>query len=171
MKIINLLSVLFVSVLLAGCGGGGGGGSETPAPQPPTTPVDEPQDEPEEEPEAEPGDDPAAEPGPMLTADLVASPQMSFEGASSLKVVVSLAAEERAFVSLYTHFEANGQGYQPDYQRRLASGGVHNGRFEAEVMAAVDQAQILVEVWFYDVDKAPLQKVFPVSSQPVEWSI
>ncbi|SDI83572.1 hypothetical protein SAMN04488540_103231 [Ferrimonas sediminum] len=163
MKIINLLSLLFMSALLVGCGGGGGGGSDTPQPPTPTTPADDPQDEPE--------DDPAAEPQPLTTADLVASPQMRFEGARRLKVVVSLGGDERAFVSLYTHFEAGVQGYQPNYQRRLASGGIHNGRFETEVMTGRDQQQILVEVWFYDVDKAPLQKVFPVSGQSVEWSI
>lgn len=144
-----------LTLILCACGGGGGADS-TSAPDTPAAP-DTPSSP----------DTPAA---PRTTADLVAAPQMDFSSSSELSVRVSVDPSRHAFVALYGRFELTGGGYQPDYQNRLAAGVTDGGRFHAELMADDDQQELLVEVWYHG-ETVPLQQVFRLPRQRIEWAL
>ncbi|WP_028108166.1 hypothetical protein [Ferrimonas futtsuensis] len=144
------------TLFLCACGGGGGDSASAPDPVTPAVP-----DAPATPDTPQP---------PQTTADLVASPQMNFASSSELTVLVSVNPDRSAYVALYASFGGTGASYRPDYQNRLAAGVTEGGRFEAALMAADDQQQLLVEVWYHG-DTAPLQQLFPLPAERIEWEL
>ncbi|WP_417347706.1 hypothetical protein [Ferrimonas sp.] len=145
-------NVAVLTLFLCACGGGGGGGS-APAPETPAAP-----------------DTPAPPAAPQTTADLVASPQMDFSSSSEVAINVSVEPGRSAYVALYSQFEEESGGYLPDYQQRLAAGVTDAGQFEVLLMAANEQQQLLVEVWYHG-ETVPLQQVFALPSDRIEWEL
>ncbi|BDY04217.1 hypothetical protein [Ferrimonas sp. YFM] len=162
MKSFNLA---VLTLFLCACGGGGGGGGSAPAPDTPAVP-----DTPSTPTTPDTPATPDAPEEPQTTADLVASPQMDFASSSELSVSVTVDPGRSAYVALYSVFDSIGGSFQPDYQNRLAAGVTDAGQFKAELMAADEQQELLVEVWYHG-ESTPLQQVFSMPAERIEWEL
>ncbi|TKB58485.1 hypothetical protein [Ferrimonas aestuarii] len=178
-KLQKLMLVLLVAFGVSACGGGGGGGGDSSTPEAPA-PIDDSSGNDdtdtddnsggESEPEAEPETPGLIEPD-MITEELIASDVMDFKASEPVMVSINMASGETAYASVYMEFSETPEGYLPSYQQRMVSGPLTNGQLELLVSVGKERTHLLIEIWFYDPQIAPLQKVFALNSNRLEWEI
>ncbi len=87
----------------------------------------------------------------------------------SLTADLSLFANQKGYLSVYSQFEAESDGsYQPQYSSRLVSTPLDSGTASISFTLASATTEFLVEVWSYDGND-PLQKIFSGEDGQISW--
>ncbi len=126
--------------LLTACGGGGdddGGAPAAPAPvttTPATTTTPDP--------------DPA--PAPTSLDDLVVDADNKLQSAYTLTVDVNKGNSNRGYFSLCDDYQANGAGYDVNFNSCLFRGPLTEGKLSKDVKVANHESQLIAVIWFYD---------------------
>lgn len=146
-KYIKLISLLFFSLSVSGCGGSGGGDSTENGKN-----TEERNNEVyvvEAESTTE----------PRLTIDaLVAAEDFTFSNKNNIQILLELTVEQRAYVSVYSKYQLLDSGnYYPDPVSKVVAGALQDGIYKESFTGLNNQQQYLIEVWFYD-GSDPLQK-------------
>ncbi|NLS13810.1 hypothetical protein HGP28_13005 [Vibrio sp. SM6] len=145
---ITLISLC--SAVLLGCGGGGSGGGGT-ASAPATPPA-------------------AISTTPQTVEEIVVPDGFSYHPVSEyqLDLDISAISNERAFVSVYTHYTEVDGNLRADYASRVVAAPLHNGTISMPFSAANAEQDLLIEIWFYN-DSAPLQKRHSTQTATITW--
>ncbi|WP_112478041.1 hypothetical protein [Vibrio variabilis] len=89
--------------------------------------------------------------------------------AYSLLVDATNDVNGRAFVSVYTEFSEKASGeLEPNYESKVASQALRNGKAELNFNAAEHVGSFLVEIWTYDGND-PVKKLVTASSEKLTW--
>lgn len=161
MKALTVTSIISLG-LLVGCGGGGGGGesggsvSAPPAAAPTPTPV--------------PAPTPVAVTGRTME-DLSIPDDFDYQPVEAYSLIVDASNDVtgRAFVTVYTEFSEQASGeLEPNYESKVASQALSNGKAELKFNAAEHVGSFLVEIWTYDGND-PVKKLVSASSANIAW--
>ena len=127
--------------LLTACGGGGdddGGAPSTPAPVTTTTPPTT----------TTPAPDPA--PDPTSLDDLIVDADNKLQSAYTLQIDVDKGNTNRGYFSLCDDYQANGAGYNVNFNSCLFRGPLTDGKLAKQVKVANHASQLIAVIWFYD---------------------
>jgi hypothetical protein len=158
-KYLKLISLLFFSLTVNGCGGSGGGDSTESGNN--TEEGNNEVNVVEEESVTE----------PRLTMDsLVAAEDFKFISKNKIQLVLALTNEQqRAYVSVYSKYQLLDSGdYYPDPVSKVVAGALQDGIYKESFTGLNNQQQYLIEVWFYD-GSDPLQKELMVNDNRLLW--
>ncbi|MCP4322778.1 MAG: hypothetical protein GY951_17580 [Psychromonas sp.] len=175
-KLKVMMSVLLILFITA-CGGSGGGEQTA-------TPVAKPKPTPKPVPVAESADETESDVAKLEALGAVQAMnnlkvQADFTFTSKQQVKVSLDLTEllalydqtgqRAYVSVYHDYTKLPTGdYYPNSSSRILSGEIKDGQFQHYFIHLNNQADYLVEIWFYNGAK-PVQKELTVAANNIYW--
>ncbi|MCK8043450.1 hypothetical protein MSG37_01000 [Shewanella sp. 1CM18E] len=128
--------------LMTACGGGGDDGAPaTPVTSAPaaTTP-----------PPATTTPDPDPAPDPTSLDDLVVDADNKLQSAYTLTVDVNKGNSNRGYFSLCDDYQANGGGYNVNFNSCLFRGPLTDGKLSKDVKVANHESQLIAVIWFYD---------------------
>jgi hypothetical protein len=163
MKALTVTSIISLG-LLVGCGGGGGGSdSGGSVSTPPATAPD-------------PAPAPVPAPTPVVVTertmeDLSIPNDFDYQPIEAYSLIVDATNDVngRAFVSIYTEFVEKSSGeLEPNYESKVASQALRNGKAELNFNAAEHVGAFLVEIWTYDGND-PVKKLVNASSENLTW--
>jgi|GEM_PF-793374 len=166
MKYTTFLFVLIAYSSLIACGGGGssasGGGDVAvvnPTPVPTTTPTTTVPVVVEPEPTLAPTPEPVfVEPNPDAvydsTAELIVPSVFTFEQEYPLSVEVSIAANRKAYISICSDFNREGDGVTVNYDSCLLRTSIE-GDFNGELTVPNDKSTLVMAIWYLDEPESP----------------
>jgi predicted component of type VI protein secretion system len=95
---------------------------------------------------------------PQLTKDLLAPEGMAFISYEvvNLKLDLSQQGENLAFLSIYSDYKENSGQWYIDYDSRLVASSIQASLTDHSFSLPGHLEKLLIQVWFYDVDKQPL---------------
>ncbi|GMQ48755.1 hypothetical protein [Vibrio sp. 10N] len=161
MKALTVTSIISLG-LLVGCGGGGGGSDSGGGTSTPPAAVPDPAPEPTPTPVAE---------AERTMEDLSIPDDFDYQPIEeySLTVDATNDVNGRAFISVYTEYNENASGdLEPNYESKVASQALSDGKGELSFNAAEHVGSFLVEIWTYD-GNAPVKKLVKASNKNLSW--
>jgi hypothetical protein len=155
MKVSTVVSIISLG-LIVGCGGGGGGSDSGSSVSTPPATVPAP---------------PVSLETERTMEDLSIPDDFDYQPIKSysLSIDASNDVQGRAFVSVYTEFFENATGeWEPNYDSKVASQSLQDGKAELSFNAAEHVGAFLVEIWTYDGND-PVKKRVDASSENLTW--
>lgn len=94
------------------------------------------------------------------TSELVVPDDFNYDPTEKLTVDVDISAlsSDKAYLSVYSEFDEQGDGFKPDYRHRISGAPLANGKTSMELTFPSQNQVLLAEVWFFDGSE-PLQKL------------
>jgi len=148
----HAINTILITCILAVVGCGGGGGKEEPPAPAAIIPPEEPA---------------------AITQELSASSSFQFKTSREVHFDIQVAAlnERRAFVSVFSGFQATQNTTIAKYDSRLLMQEILMGEMEKTIMITNDIDQVFVQVWTDKASDEPHQVIADIdSNNRVSWS-